>query len=668
MAIDFSNRTTRGLLITAVLLMAAAGGAVGYYLTSQNAGVRVADLAGKTKEDVKSWQQESKLSDDQLILAYSYDETAAVDTVLSQSIPADQVLKKGDVLTVTLSNGPDPDKEFDAQDFTGKDQDTITKWFTDNKFTNVTYSFQASDTVEAGIFISMTPSAGALKRSDAITILLSSGKDSDSAEVTVPDFSAYTRANIQAWGSANKITIAFKTQTSDSIAKDKVISQSAKAGASVKTGTSITVTLSSGKGIAVQSFVGKTRADVQAWLTKNNLKATYTEVYADVDEGQITAQKPSSGTVSEGSSISITVSVGYVQVQNYTGQSQTAFVTYLNALNAEKNGSAKISYSVTKQESDSAAGTILKQALNSAVQSGAAWGAPGSKVEIWVAIGRQVSAESKTGTSEADFKTYLNGLGLGVGSRSEKYSDSVSAGSIISNDTGTFAAGTSISYVVSKGAYSPSESLYAAGASYSALANAINTANGAGAGWSVSKSDVTSTSYDAGAIISCSQSGKAIACQVSSGRVLTVPDVTGKGLDEARALLSGFNVVTVTGSSYDDSTSVNQVTGQSLPAGSAASYGATISLTLSKGPYPRALIPSINVGLYTGLKPSQIEAALNSIYHAAGFYNIQYTELKGDAQNPDNYAGIKSVAPNGSTEAVRPDLTSIAVEIYVAEN
>ena len=205
MAIDFSNRTTRGLLITAVLLMAAAGGAVGYYLTSQNAGVRVADLAGKTKEDVKSWQQESKLSDDQLILAYSYDETAAVDTVLSQSIPADQVLKKGDVLTVTLSNGPDPDKEFDAQDFTGKDQDTITKWFTDNKFTNVTYSFQASDTVEAGIFISMTPSAGALKRSDAITILLSSGKDSDSAEVTVPDFSAYTRANIQAWGSANKI-------------------------------------------------------------------------------------------------------------------------------------------------------------------------------------------------------------------------------------------------------------------------------------------------------------------------------------------------------------------------------------------------------------------------------------------------------------------------------
>ena len=91
-----------------------------------------------------------------------------------------------------------------------------------------------------------------------------------------------------------------------------------------------------------------------------------------MDEGQITAQKPSSGTVSEGSSISITVSVGYVQVQNYTGQSQTAFVTYLNALNAEKNGSAKISYSVTKQESDSAAGTILKQALNSAVQSGAA--------------------------------------------------------------------------------------------------------------------------------------------------------------------------------------------------------------------------------------------------------------------------------------------------------
>ena len=63
----------------------------------------------------------------------------------------------------------------------------------------------------------------------------------------------------------------------------------------------------------------------------------------------------------------------------------------------------------------------------------------------------KVTVDNKAGSTEEQFKSYVEGLGMVVGTRSESYSSSVAEGLIITNDSGTYPKGTSINYSVSKG-------------------------------------------------------------------------------------------------------------------------------------------------------------------------------------------------------------------------
>lgn len=63
----------------------------------------------------------------------------------------------------------------------------------------------------------------------------------------------------------------------------------------------------------------------------------------------------------------------------------------------------------------------------------------------------KVTVDDKSGSTEAAFKSYIEGLGLKLGVRSEEYSSSIAQGLIISNDTGSFTKGSSINYKVSIG-------------------------------------------------------------------------------------------------------------------------------------------------------------------------------------------------------------------------
>ncbi len=63
----------------------------------------------------------------------------------------------------------------------------------------------------------------------------------------------------------------------------------------------------------------------------------------------------------------------------------------------------------------------------------------------------KVNVENKAGSSEADFKTYLQNLGMKAGTRSEAYSSTIAEGLIVSNDSGSYDKGSSINYTVSIG-------------------------------------------------------------------------------------------------------------------------------------------------------------------------------------------------------------------------
>ena len=66
-------------------------------------------------------------------------------------------------------------------------------------------------------------------------------------------------------------------------------------------------------------------------------------------------------------------------------------------------------------------------------------------------VAEKVNVESKSGSTEAAFKSYLEGLGMKAGNRSEAYSSTIASGLIISNDSGSYTKGSSINYTVSLG-------------------------------------------------------------------------------------------------------------------------------------------------------------------------------------------------------------------------
>lgn len=646
---------TKALMGIVIALMSAIIVTSVIYITSAPSGIDIPDFSEKTKEDVQTWISDNEVDSNLVTFSYAYDEDKDQDIVLSQSMAAGEKLTKDNILTITLSNGPDPGKEFTLPDFSGKDKKEVSKWFTDNKFSTVTYAFSPDEEVEKDIFLKCSAEKGSkVKRSDKITVTISTGTDEEEAEeITVPDFSAYTKANISAWGTTNNVTIMFRTQTSDTIAEGKFISQSVKAGTKVKKGSGITITLSSGKALSAIDYTGKAKSEAAAWISKEGLKAVYQEYYSDtVAEGYIIDQTPKSGAIDAGTTITFQVSLGKVSITDYTGKTQGEFENYINTINAKVNGS-KFTVKAENEESSEKAGTILSQSAKGETTLG-------TTITIKVATAKQINVTSQAGKSLSDFKNYLSGLGLNIGNIAYQYSSSAKD-TIVSNDTGTYAQGSSVNCVVSKGEYTWDYSSYIkAGSSWNSLWSASATARANG--YSVSKADVESDTYDTGIIVQdCSVNGKSISCQVSSGKVATVPDVTGKTKDEAAAILqnAGFQVTPIEGTAAVNGG--NKVVSQSPAGGTKTKAGSSVSITYTPD-VPMLTLPSIpSYGLYNGQKAEDIAASVTNTFQKAGFTNIKINYIDSSGDTNSDYLYSIDPKPDGSSV---PASTAITVTIY----
>ena len=88
---------------------------------------------------------------------------------------------------------------------------------------------------------------------------------------------------------------------------------------------------------------------------------------------------------------------------------------------------------VTSQESqDVSPGSIISQDPSGSV-------APGSVISVVTAAPKMTAIENRAGTTLDDFLSYLNKNGMKQGAETKQYSDTVPAGNIVSNTTGSFA-------------------------------------------------------------------------------------------------------------------------------------------------------------------------------------------------------------------------------------
>ena len=480
-------------------------GACSHDTAPKDQGVTLIDFTGMTKNDVEAWRTSNNINADELLYAYQYNETIAKDTVISQSIPAGQPLD-GRNVTVTLSNGVDPQAEITLIDFSGMSLDEIQKWFINEHFEQVSVEYVYDPSVPVGSFVGTSAVDGKACRDEPIVIQVSGDPEQTGMAVTMPGMDGWSQAQTEQWANTNQITIDYSTLKSASVPMGYVVSQYPSPDTEIVKGDHVQVVLSAGADVQALDLTGMSSDDINAWGQQNDIQISWIQCWNAAPNGTVYWNQPNTGTMRMGDIMKVYVSVGPIPVQDYTGYSyQNNFMGWLNSINDQYYQSANLKVAISEQETpDADDGVILSQ------QPSGGYLDPGSTITLVIA--RHVDPEptptptpeptpkvtipSMTGYSESDFINALHGYGVSEGNRTEQFSAAISQGYIISNVSGDVDPGSSIDYVVSLGEFKIVPQFWA-GKIYDDLVSFIDSSNRMGANVSLDTTYVNTSDINA---------------------------------------------------------------------------------------------------------------------------------------------------------------------------
>ena len=487
------------LSLTLILVLGACG------RETDSKDVSLIDFTGMNKNDVETWRTENNISTDEVKYAYEYNETIAKDTVISQSIPAGQPLD-GRNLTITLSNGVDPQAEITLIDFTGMSLAEIQQWFINEHFEQVSVEYVYDPDIPVGQFVGTSATDGKACRDEPIVIQISGDPEQTGMAVTMPSMDGWTRAQAEQWANTNQITIDYSTTNSATVPAGYVVSQSPLPDTEIVKGNHVQVVLSAGADVQAIDLTGMSGDDINAWGQQNGIQISWIQCWNAAPSGTVYWNQPNSGTMRMGDIMKVYTSVGPIPIADYTGLSyQNNFMGWLNSINDQYYQSANLKVSISEQETpDADDGVILSQQPNNGYLD------PGSTITLIIAkhVDPQptptptpvptpkVTIPSMTGYSESDFINALHGYGVSEGNRTEQFSKAIAQGYIISNASGDFDPGSTIDYVVSLGEFKIVPQFWA-GQIYDDLVNFIDSSNRMGANVSLDTTYVNTNDVNA---------------------------------------------------------------------------------------------------------------------------------------------------------------------------
>ena len=225
---------------------------------------------------------------------------------------------------------------------------------------------------------------------EATTVNTANNNSSDMVEV--PAVVGMTKED--AIKALNKLGLGYKavTQSSDTVAEDCVISQGNVGGSKVEKNSQIVLTISTGKEnkeVTVPNVKGKSEQEAKEAIEAANLVASVDYQYSDsVEAGNVIKYNPS-GSVAEGSTVTIHVSRGKkvtnVSVPNVLGMSES--------LASQTLDSANLKVTVKYETSSKAEyGTVTSQTPYSAGDSVPS----GTTITIYVSHYQQTAQQTTT--------------------------------------------------------------------------------------------------------------------------------------------------------------------------------------------------------------------------------------------------------------------------------
>ena len=404
-----------------------------------------------TLADVELWANKYGLTNINTINEAS--ETIAKGIVIRVELAENEFEET--VVTVIISSGSNSTEEevVDGIEvkygtYIGKSEDEFKKIAKELKLSpnHKTEQDAYSNDIEKGKIV--WHGSGIYEENETFNYGLSKGKDPGSITVKFGEYVGKTEDEFKKIGTDLGLKPTHKESKddySDTVAKGKIVWHGS--GEYVKDevfnyGLSLGP---AGDKILVESgkYVGKTEDEFKKIGTDLGLKPTHNtkrDDYSDtIAKGSIVWH--GSGSYVKDEVFNYGLSLGKapkVTVSSYAGKSYEEFKAYVEGLGLATG-------TRTEKYSDSVAKGII-------ISNDTGEMSLGSKVNYTISLGKdtRVTVGSYAGKDESELTTFLSNNGL-VGSKSTQYSDSVAEGKIISNTTGTFAAGETVNYVVSSG-------------------------------------------------------------------------------------------------------------------------------------------------------------------------------------------------------------------------
>lgn len=511
------NKTV--IILSVALVAVVAAIAVAFVLQLSGPKTMI-DLSKLSEKEVQTWYKSEFNDPTHLVINNKFDEKIEANKFISQSIPAGKEITRDDKLVVVFSKGPNPDTVVKLPDFVKENYNKakIEKFFTDNKFLDVTYEYVISDkALDTVLKVNVSNQA---KRKDVVLVTLSVGDKVENISVKVPDLTSFTLNNAKSWASGNAINLKVSYVYSDEFAKDKVISQSVKKDTVVKGGSTINVEVSKGKEIVMKDLTNMAWADAKKWAHDNDLSIYYTEKYSStVAYGHVISQTPYAGTsLSEGGSVDVVLSLGKdpssikIDIESYVGKTESAFLKYIAGLTKDGYSFDEPSKLSGRYSDSIAKDLVLSHTVGTTSVT--------STIEYYLSLGSyNLDANNFNGKSYSDAKTAIEtanskGAGVSLSVGNGKYNSSYGYDVLHA----CAVSGKNVSCSKSLGSYVFDAEDYN-GTSESDANSLIARENelGAGiAGLTVSGEEHNS-SYGAGQLFACAYDGSNITCKKSLG-------------------------------------------------------------------------------------------------------------------------------------------------------
>jgi beta-lactam-binding protein with PASTA domain len=334
---------TKYIILASIILVAL----VGFFILN-NTKVTMENFDGWTINDAQSW---ANSNDIQLIVKEVYSDIKT-QTIVSQSIEEGKEVKPKSSIEIEVSQGFDPKEIIVLPKFDETwTKEKILTWIEENGIVNYTFLTveDSEQSVNSLVDYETPETLESFIREHKIEFTVSILPVE--AEIVVVDMLNYTTAQIDAWVRDNDLKVIYRTAFSDTVATNKVLTQSVSAGDVINPNDSITVTLSKGVAIKMADFTSYDQTSATNWAKDNGVDLIIKTSYSNtVAKGVAIYQSIPFGVLVEtGSDLTILYSLGNeISLSSFVNQAYInlqSFVETQNALGANLILTSSTSYS-----------------------------------------------------------------------------------------------------------------------------------------------------------------------------------------------------------------------------------------------------------------------------------------------------------------------------------